>query len=81
MLTGRTLFPEGNISERLLRHQVESPPDLDELCPGMPDELRELCGQLLAKRRDHRPRSARAVAKALEQWLESSKNCNVPQMA
>ncbi len=74
LLTGRIPFPEGSVAERLLKHQVESPPDLNEICPGMPAELRDLCSQLLAKRRDHRPSSARAVAKALEQWLESSQS-------
>ncbi|MCO6045281.1 hypothetical protein NG895_15320 [Aeoliella sp. ICT_H6.2] len=72
LLTGRIPFPEGSIGERLLKHQTESPPDLAELCPGMPAELQQLCSQLLAKRRDQRPQSARAVAKVLEQWLETS---------
>lgn len=85
LLTGRIPFPEGSVAERLLKHQVETPTDLNELCPGMPAELRELCGQLLAKRRDQRPSSARAVAKALEQWIEAASNGkvtenHVPQM-
>lgn len=69
LLTGRPPFPEGTISERLLKHQVEEPESLLKLRPDLPVSLVEICNRMMAKRPELRYESATEVADRLTQWL------------
>lgn len=69
LLTGRPPFPEGTISERLLKHQVEEPESILRLRPDVPVSLVEICNKMMAKRPELRFESANEVAERLTQWL------------
>jgi len=69
LLTGRPPFPEGTISERLLKHQVEEPDSLLKLRPDLPMSLIDICNRMMHKRPELRFESANEVAEKLTQWL------------
>ena len=69
LLTGRPPFPEGTISERLLKHQVEEPESLFKLRPEIPFSLVEICNKMMNKRPDLRYESAMEVSLKLSDWL------------
>jgi serine/threonine-protein kinase len=69
LLTGRPPFPEGTISERLLKHQVEEPESLLKLRPDLPMSLIEICNKMMNKRPELRYESATEVATKLTEWL------------
>ncbi|WP_231953977.1 serine/threonine-protein kinase [Pirellulimonas nuda] len=69
LLTGRPPFPEGSISERLLKHQVEEPQSILKFRPDAPLSLVEICARMMAKKPDERIQSAADVAELLTQWL------------
>src|SRR5690606_28535126 len=69
LLTGRPPFPEGTISERLLKHQVEEPESILRIRPDLPISLVEICNKMMAKRPELRFESATEVAERLTQWL------------
>jgi serine/threonine protein kinase len=71
LLTGRPPFPEGTISERLLKHQVEEPESLLKLRPELPMSLIEICQRMMNKRPELRFETANDVADRLTQWLAS----------
>jgi serine/threonine protein kinase len=71
LLTGRPPFPEGTISERLLKHQVEEPDSLLKLRPDLPMSLIEICSKMMSKRPELRYDSATEVAERLTAWLAS----------
>lgn len=49
MLTGRPPFPEGTVLQKLLQHQGDEPPNIQEFRPEMPARLAEIFGKMLAK--------------------------------
>ncbi len=49
MLTGRPPFPEGTVLQKLLQHQGDEPPNIQEFRPEMPVRLSEIFSKLLAK--------------------------------
>ncbi|MEO1498598.1 MAG: serine/threonine-protein kinase [Planctomycetota bacterium] len=69
LIAGRPPFPEGTISERLLKHQVEEPESLLNLRSDTPLSLVNICTRMMAKRADDRPQTAGAVAELLTDWL------------
>lgn len=69
LLTGRPPFPEGTISERLLKHQVEEPESLLKLRPDLPMSLIEICQKMMSKRPELRHDTAMDVAEKLTAWL------------
>jgi eukaryotic-like serine/threonine-protein kinase len=71
LLTGRPPFPEGTISERLLKHQVEEPDSLLKLRPDLPMSLIEICSKMMSKRPELRYETATDVAEKLTGWLAS----------
>ena len=70
LLTGHPPFPEGAISERLLKHQVESAPSILKDRPDAPPTLIHICECMMAKRPEDRYQSATEVADRLSEWLE-----------
>jgi serine/threonine protein kinase len=69
LLTGHPPFPEGTISERLLKHQVEQAPSIFKERPDAPSILVSICTRMMAKRPDERYQTASEVAERLVEWL------------
>lgn len=78
LLVGRPPFPEGSISERLLKHQVEEPESLLKLRPDTPLSLVDICTRMMAKKPDDRPQTAGEVARILNDWLADRGESPVP---
>lgn len=69
LLTARPPFPEGSISERLLKHQVETPESILKFRPDAPLSLVEICDRMMAKKPEDRYQTAGEVAQRLIDWL------------
>lgn len=69
LLAGKPPFPDGSISERLLKHQVEEPPSLLRYRPDAPLSLLDICSKMMAKKPEQRYQSAAEVAQRLTEWL------------
>jgi len=69
LLTGRPPFPEGSISERLLKHQTTKPDSVFKTRPDAPPSLVEICETMMSKKPDDRYQSAGEVAELLTEWL------------
>jgi serine/threonine-protein kinase len=54
MLAGQPPFPEGTALQKLLQHQAEAPPDVQQDRPDVPESLAELLDTMLAKRPEDR---------------------------
>lgn len=54
MLTGHPPFNEGTLTERILRHAEEDPPDPRQENPDIPASLAAVCLRLMAKRPEER---------------------------
>ena len=69
LLTGHPPFPEGSISERLMKHQMEMPPSILKDRPDAPPTLRHICEKMMSKKPDDRYQTAGDVAERLTLWL------------
>lgn len=69
LLTGSAPFPEGSISERLLKHQTARPESIFKFRLDAPPSLVEICESMMAKRPIERPQTAGDVAGILKDWL------------
>jgi serine/threonine protein kinase len=69
LLTGSPPFPEGSISERLLKHQTARPESIFKARPDAPPSLVEICETMMAKKPDERFQSAGEVSANLKEWL------------
>jgi eukaryotic-like serine/threonine-protein kinase len=69
LLTGRPPFPEGSISERLLKHQTTKPESIFKLRADAPPSIVEICEVMMAKKPDERYQTAGDVAATLKDWL------------
>jgi serine/threonine protein kinase len=69
LLTGGPPFPEGSISERLLKHQTAKPESIFKTRPDAPPSLVDICETMMAKKPDERFQSAGDVAARLKEWL------------
>ena len=69
LLTGHPPFPEGTISERLLKHQVEQAPSIFNDRPDAPSSLVNICNRMMAKDPDSRFQTAGEVKDQLTEWL------------
>ena len=69
LLTGRPPFPEGSISERLLKHQTTKPESIFKTRPDAPPSLVDICESMMAKKPIDRPQTAGEVAERLTEWL------------
>jgi eukaryotic-like serine/threonine-protein kinase len=69
LLTGRPPFPEGSISERLLKHQTTKPDSIFKTRPDAPPSIVEICEVMMAKKPAERYQSAGEVAATLKDWL------------
>lgn len=66
MLTGKHVFTANTLQALAIRHCVEQPPTMSQLCPSLPfaPELEALVAQALQKKPDHRFQSALAFLEA-----------------
>jgi serine/threonine protein kinase len=69
LLTGHPPFPDGTISERLIKHQVEQAPSIFKDRPDAPSVLVNICNRMMAKKADERYQTAADVAERLAEWL------------
>ncbi|MCC6494203.1 MAG: serine/threonine protein kinase [Pirellulales bacterium] len=69
LLTGHPPFPDGTISERLLKHQVEQAPSIFKDRPDAPSTLITICNRMMAKKPEDRYQSAAEVEQRLGEWL------------
>jgi serine/threonine protein kinase len=69
LLTGGPPFPEGSISERLLKHQTAKPESIFKARPDAPPSLVDICETMMAKKPDERFQTAGDVAERLKEWL------------
>jgi serine/threonine protein kinase len=69
LLTGRPPFPEGSISERLLKHQTTTPESIFKARPDAPPSLVDICERMMAKKPDDRFQSAADLSECLTEWL------------
>jgi serine/threonine protein kinase len=65
LLTGRPPFSGGTLTQKLNRHQEETPTSLHAKRPKLPVELATLVTRLLAKRPEERPQAADEVVRIL----------------
>jgi serine/threonine protein kinase len=69
LLTGHPPFPDGTISERLIKHQVEQAPSIFKDRPDAPSVLVNICNRMMAKKPEDRYQTAGDVAERLADWL------------
>jgi serine/threonine-protein kinase len=49
MLAGQPPFPDGTVLQKLLQHQGDQPPNIQEIRPDLPDELGRMLRKMMAK--------------------------------
>jgi serine/threonine protein kinase len=69
LLTGSAPFPEGSISERLLKHQTARPESIFKFRADAPPSLVEICETMMSKKPDDRIQTAGLVSAHLKEWL------------
>ncbi len=70
VLTGKLPF-SGSIGPLLRKIATEEPPDAAAARPGLDSRLASICRRMMAKKREERPASMRAVADELGEFLKS----------
>ena len=65
MLRGKSPFPDGSPIDKLLRHQLDAPPDLAKDRPDIPRSVCDIVMKLLQKKPEDRYQSGTEVANAL----------------
>lgn len=69
ILTGKPPFPGGTDVQKLIRHQTEKPYSIDELRPGIPQEVTSILNRMLEKRPEDRYPTPRHLADALDLYV------------
>ena len=70
LLTGHPPFDEGTLTQRIVKHQTQPPPDILAEQPDTPQELVDICMKMMAKDPADRYQSAEEVAVLLTGWHE-----------
>jgi serine/threonine protein kinase len=70
LLAGKPPFTGGSNIEKLLKHQMDPPPAIEKLRSDVPEGVRLLLQQMLAKKPDERVQTAGTVAAALEPFCK-----------
>jgi WD40 repeat protein/serine/threonine protein kinase len=65
LLTGHVLYGGGTPMEKLLRHRLDPPPQIERARPGLPAGVRAIIYKLLAKRPEDRYQTPAELAAAL----------------
>jgi hypothetical protein len=66
MLAGRTPYEAAGAAETLRRVREGPPPSLESVAPSLPSEVYELVARMMARRPQHRPKSAGEIVDAVE---------------
>jgi serine/threonine-protein kinase len=69
ILTGKPPFPGGTDVQKLIRHQTEKPFPIEELRPGIPNEVTQILNRMLEKRPEDRYPTPRHLAEALDLYV------------
>jgi eukaryotic-like serine/threonine-protein kinase len=69
LLTGKPPFDGGNVPQKLIRHQTEVPPRVNEVRSDVPARLADVVGRMLAKEPEGRPQSPARVIADLRPWI------------
>ncbi|HJT35607.1 MAG TPA: serine/threonine-protein kinase [Pirellulales bacterium] len=77
-LTGHPPFPEGTLTERLMKHQTAEPPSIARDRPDAPAELLAICARMMAKSPEQRYQTAADVSEALAAWLATRRASGHP---
>jgi WD40 repeat protein/serine/threonine protein kinase len=72
LLTGQPPFPHGSTREKLLRHQLDQPPPVDQLRRQVPPDLALIVGKLMAKEAGRRYQTPKEVTAALDALARSA---------
>lgn len=73
LLTGHPPFPEGTLAQRIAMHQTRMPKDIRQERPEVPQELCNICFQMMQKKPADRYPKIADVADALIAWREKQK--------
>ncbi|MEZ6071990.1 MAG: serine/threonine-protein kinase [Pirellulales bacterium] len=65
LLTGQPPFPEGTLTQRLMKHQTEEPKSILAIRPDVPTDLVAICNKMMAKNPDNRFESAGIVSETM----------------
>jgi serine/threonine-protein kinase len=68
-LTGKPPFPGGTDVQKLIRHQTEKPYPIEELRPGLPQEVHTILNRMMEKRPEDRYPTPRHLSEALALYL------------
>jgi hypothetical protein len=68
LLTGRSPFGKGTVSEKLMWHQHRAPDSVRDLRADVPQDLEAVIGRMLAKEPAERFQEPREVVEALRPW-------------
>lgn len=72
LLRGQSPFPEGSPIDKLLRHQLDPPPDLKKLRPDLPVGLVNVINKLLKKKPEERYANAAELAVAIQPYTPAA---------
>ncbi|MCH9793495.1 MAG: protein kinase, partial [Planctomycetes bacterium] len=72
LLTGHPPFTEGTLAQRLMAHQIKTPPPITKDRPDTPDDLVVILEKMMEKDRDQRYQTATETAEALYEWLQTN---------
>ncbi len=70
LLTGQPPFVEGTLAQRLLAHQMKTPPAIESVRAEIPLSLATIVRKMMEKNPAHRYPNAAAAAQALFQWVD-----------
>ncbi len=81
LLTGQPPFVDGSSLDKLMRHQYDSPPKVEDARPDVPPSVRRILKKLLAKSPDDRFQTAQELADAFyeaQQGMDNSPKSPMP---
>jgi serine/threonine protein kinase len=70
-LTGRTLFTEGTIAQKLIWHQTRQPKPILQLRQEVPEGVVAIVEKMMAKDANQRPQTPQEVAEMLTPWTQT----------
>jgi serine/threonine protein kinase/WD40 repeat protein len=70
LLSGKAPFDKGTTTQKLIWHQMAEPPSLSTLRGDIPEGLRQVMKQMMAKRPEERYQTPAEVVQALAPYLE-----------
>ncbi|MHB1424385.1 MAG: serine/threonine protein kinase [Gemmataceae bacterium] len=70
-LTGRTLFADGTVAQKLIWHQTRQPKPIRQLRPEVPEGVAAIVEKMMAKDANQRPQTPQEAAEALAPWTQT----------